>query len=181
VSRVHSTVLGLTYRVCVCTSLLDRRAPGMGKRQRTATSGAVQRNAGVPAPAMDIDRGGGGGGGAADVKAMATAEPSPAKRTKTQTDANTADAAPPIGPALNERECSRQLNWLWTTARIGLPVSDLNAVIAAYVAAAKRMYVPALARHHPCRVGRVHVPPLLSRFHRCHPCEQRSVRCGCSL
>jgi hypothetical protein len=41
-------------------------------------------------------------------------------------------------PALTERECSRQLNALWTTASIGLPIPVLNYIVAAFAAAPNR-------------------------------------------
>jgi hypothetical protein len=93
------------------------------KRQRSvASAGTTGVDDATSAAAMDVesaadvkggelDRADGGRGGAVDE------EKGPAAKRSKSTD----DAAPPTGPAASERDCSRQLNWLWSTARVGLP------------------------------------------------------------
>jgi hypothetical protein len=51
-------------------------------------------------------------------------------------------AHPPAHAARNESECARQLDWLWSTARIGVPIADLNAIIAAFVAGPRPIDFP---------------------------------------
>jgi hypothetical protein len=68
------------------------------------------------------------------VRASASADE---KATAVKRGKSADNAAPPDGPAADERECSRQLNCLWTTAHIGLSVSVLNDMVAAFANAPK--------------------------------------------
>ena len=89
----------------------------------------------APAPPMSaVAAGGGAGPGATSSSAEVVADAKSAVKGAADLDIPSV----PVGPAANERECCRQLNWLWTSARIGLPINELNAIIAAFVAAPKR-------------------------------------------